>query len=181
MGCLRNCVQESLLERHEFDLAEQHSDVLVETQEIIRAMMAVELTRVKYMMRSYLRVRLFKIEAYVMHCIESTEVQQRLSEQERAYALDFLRLVGSHLKIHVTNKFPEAFGSVTKQASAYAANDMIPVPDIGHHVFVRVQRDLGEVVMYEDGTTQELMQGDLYILRYKVIREYLDDGGVQLV
>lgn len=164
--------------------AQQHQELLdaqADTTDIIRTMMAIELTRLKYMLRSYLRVRLFKIEKYVMHCIESEEVRNRLSSLEQSYAYDYVRLIGTHLKTHVTSKLPEAFSSVTKQASAHPENDMVPVPDIGHHVFVRVERDLGEIEMYEDGTTQELQPGDLYIMRYKVIKDYLKDGGVQLV
>lgn len=157
------------------------TDAQDDTRDIIRAMMAIELTRLKYMMRSYLRVRLGKIEKYVMHCIESDDVRQRLSTLEQSYAYDYVRLVGTHLKTHVTSKLPEAFSSVTKQASAHPENDMIPVPDIGHHVFVRVERDLGEIEMYDDGTTQELQPGDLYIMRYKVIKDHIGDGGVQLV
>lgn len=85
------------------------------------------------------------------------------------------------MKGHVTSKFPEAFGSVTKQASASGVSDMVPVPDVGHHVFAKVVRDLGEVAFYDDGTSAELVGGDLYILRYKVVKDFLAEGGVVLV
>jgi GINS complex subunit 4 len=152
-----------------------------ESKELASTCISIELSRIKYMLRSYLRVRLFKIENYVMHCIESEEVQDRLSPLERSYAYDYVRLVGTHLKTHVTSKFPEAFSSVTKQASAHSKSDMVPVPDVGHHVFARVERDLGEIEFYDDGTTSELQAGDLYILRYKVVRQFLQEGSVVLV
>jgi len=75
----------------------------------------------------------------------------------------------------------EAFGSVTKQASAHPVSDMIPMPDLGHHVFVRVKRDLGQVQIYEDGAMHEMYRGDVYIMRYSVIRQLLEEGAVQLV
>ena len=158
-------------------------EAYVESKELENTALAIELSRLKYMLRSYLRTRLFKIENFVMACIESEETQERLSELERGYAYEYVRLVGGHLKSHVTSKFPEAFGSVTKQASGSAsgASDMIAVPDVGHHVFAKVTRDLGEVAFYDDGTSQELVAGDLYILRYKVVKDFLAEGGVVLV
>ena len=42
-------------------------------------------------------------------------------------------------------------------------------------------RDLGDIEFYEDGTTTELVAGDLYVLRYKVVRDFLAEGSVALV
>jgi len=177
--------QSSILEDSLDDLqgrgATSGREAYKESKELANTCISIELSRIKYMLRSYLRTRLFKVENYAMHCIESEDVQDRLSPLERSYAYDYVRLVGTHLKMHVTSKFPEAFSSVTKQASAHTASDMIPVPDVGHHVFARVERDLGEIEFYDDGTTSELQAGDLYILRYKVVREFLRDGAVVLV
>eukprot|EP00889_Picochlorum_renovo_P003280 jgi/Picre1/30310/NNA_005674.t1 len=150
------------------------------SQELVRTMIAVELTRLRYMMRSYLRVRLFKIEKYAMHCVGESHVNARLSSLESAYVQEYVNLTLQHLRSHVTSKLPEAFSAVSKQATAHPHPDMIPTPDIGHHVFARVERTIGDVQMYDDGTTEDLVQGDLYIMRYKVIREFLQDGSVQL-
>eukprot|EP00890_Picochlorum_soloecismus_P003979 jgi/Picsp_1/4582/NSC_01952-R1_protein len=177
--------QEDLVSRLYMQMNQQE-ETLANTEEsgdfeLIRTMIVVELTRLRYMLRAYLRVRLQKVERYVMFCIDSPEVKVRLSPLEEAHAIEYLKLVGSHLKQTVTSKFPEAFGSVTKQASAHPASDMIPMPDLGHHVFVRVKRDLGQVQIYEDGAMHEMYRGDVYIMRYSVIRQLLQEGAVQLV
>lgn len=70
---------------------------------------------------------------------------------------------------------------MTKQASAHPANDMIPVPDKGRHVFARILRDLGQVQVYEDGGMHELNKEDLYIMRYNMLRPLLEDGAVELI
>lgn len=80
--------------------------------ELIRTMIVVELTRLRYMLRAYLRVRLQKIERYVMFCIDSAEVRQRLSPLEEAHAMEYLKLVGTHLKQTVTGKFPGGCASL---------------------------------------------------------------------
>lgn len=74
--------------------------------ELLRTLYTVEVTRVKYMLRSYLRTRLLKIERYVMHCIDDAEMRSRLSQLEDSYAVAYLRLVGTHLKNTVTSKLP---------------------------------------------------------------------------
>ena len=178
--------QEAAVEDIHFDAIDDRQTGVVreayqESNELVNTCLSIELSRIKYMLRAYLRIRLFKIENYVMHCIESQEVQDRLSPLELSHAYEFVKLMGTHLKSHVTSKFPEAFSSVTKQASAHSASDMVPVPDIGHHVFARVERDLGDIEFYEDGTTTELVAGDLYVLRYKVVRDFLSEGSVALL
>lgn len=90
-------------------------------------------------------------------------------------------LVGNHLKNTVTSKLPAAFGSLVKQATAHPTNDMIATPDLSRHVFCKVNQDLGQVQVYEDGGTHELNKGDLYIMRYRMLRSMLYDGSVQLV
>ena len=116
-----------------------------------------------------------------MHCLDDPDVRQRLSPLEDKYAGQYLRLVVGHLASTVTSKLPEAFSSVFKQASAHPANDMIPVPDLGGHVFARVLRDLGQVQVYEDGGMCELNNRDLYIIRYAMVRPLLASGAVQLI
>jgi len=116
-----------------------------------------------------------------MHCIDNPEVRAKLSPMEDKYAMDYVRLVGGHLKNIVTSKLPDAFSSVSKQASAHPANDMISMPDLGRHVFARVLRDLGQVQVYEDGGMHELNKDDLYIMRYNMLRPLLEDGAVQLI
>jgi GINS complex subunit 4 len=149
--------------------------------ELVFYISAIEVTRVKYMLRSYLRTRLLKIERYVMHALDNTDVRQRLSPLEDQHATQYLRLVASQLTSTVTSKLPEAFNNAFKQASAHPDNDMIPVPDLGRHVFVRVLRDLGQVPVYEDGGMHELNKGDLYIMRYNMLRPLLSDKSVQLI
>jgi GINS complex subunit 4 len=168
-----------------FSFASTQESLIQETEsssdmELLRAIFSVETTRVKYMLRSYLRTRLLKIERFAMYCMDKPEMRARLSPQEDAYAEKYVTLVGHHLADNVTKKLPDAFASVTRQASAHPANDMIPAPDLGRHVFARVLRDLGNVAVYEDGGTAELAKDDLYILRYNMLRPLLEQRAVQL-
>lgn len=87
--------------------------------ELMHTILTIELTRVKYMLRAYLRTRIEKVEKYVMHCINSPEVRDRLSPLEDSHAMAYLRLVGSHLKTYVTNKFPGTFSNPLFEGNRY--------------------------------------------------------------
>nr|POE88625.1 dna replication complex gins protein sld5 [Quercus suber] len=47
----------------------------------------MDLDRTQYLFRSYLRIRLQKIEKYMFHISKNPEVQSRLSEQEKGFAI----------------------------------------------------------------------------------------------
>lgn len=132
------------------------------------------------MLRSYLRTRILKIEKYGMHCLDNDEIVERLSEQELHYAKGYVKLMANHLNETVAQKLPEAFNDIWRQSSANVTKDMLPAPDLGRHVFARILKDLGSVQVYDDGSTADLEKGDLYILRYNMLRQFLDEGAVQL-
>jgi len=75
----------------------------------------------------------------------------------------------------------EAFSSLTRQAHAQGDIDMIATPDLGQHVFVKVERDLGQVQVHDDGSTHELYAGDVYILQYSIAKPLLENASIHLV
>ena len=62
---------------------------------------------VRYMLRGYLRVRLRKIEEYVMAILDDTDAMARLSEKERAFAQQYFRLFGVQMQDCLLMHLPE--------------------------------------------------------------------------
>lgn len=54
--------------------------------ELPRLMYSYELKRVRYLLQAYHRIRLQKIEKFILHILEKEEILSRLSEKEKAYA-----------------------------------------------------------------------------------------------
>ena len=54
--------------------------------ELPRLMYSYELKRVRYLLQAYHRIRLQKIEKFILHILEKEEILMRLSEKEKAYA-----------------------------------------------------------------------------------------------
>lgn len=150
--------------------------------ELPRLMYSYELKRVRYLLQSYHRTRLTKIEKFILHILEKEEVLNRLSDKEKAYAQDYFMLYGRHQKETILNLMPEGFKDIAKQSAGSVWGDMIPVPDQDKHVFCRVLADRGYVEMNNAGTeTAAFSKDDLYVARYDPIHTLLKEGWVHLI
>jgi GINS complex protein len=67
-------------------------------QELARFIYALELKRVKYLLRSYFRTRLKKIQMHAAHILDEVELQMNLSDKELAFAKDFFMLQGKYVR-----------------------------------------------------------------------------------
>lgn len=54
--------------------------------ELPRLMYSYELKRVRYLLQAYHRIRLQKIEKFILHILEKGDILARLSDKEKAYA-----------------------------------------------------------------------------------------------
>ena len=62
---------------------------------------------VRYLLRGYLRTRLRKLEVHVMAVLDDGESMERLSEKERSYAGQYLRLFAGHMNASLMEHLPE--------------------------------------------------------------------------
>ncbi|PRQ22893.1 putative GINS subunit, domain A protein [Rosa chinensis] len=72
----------------------------------------MDLDRSKFLLRSYLRIRLQKIEKYIFHILATAKLYNRLSKQEKAFAKTVLL------------KLPNKYQSIFKQSMISEENDM---------------------------------------------------------
>uniref|UniRef100_A0A7N0VHH2 DNA replication complex GINS protein SLD5 n=1 Tax=Kalanchoe fedtschenkoi TaxID=63787 RepID=A0A7N0VHH2_KALFE len=141
----------------------------------------MDLDRTQFLLRSYLRVRLQKIEKYMFYILK-TDLWNRLSEQEQKFAKRCTDDMGKHLDQSVLSKLPEGYKSILKQSTASENDDMIPEPKLGTFVICRSNGDIGTFELDDsDGVPLELLVGDLNILRYKSIKPLVESGQVDLV
>ena len=69
----------------------------------------MEIDRVKYLLASYLRTRLRKIEKFVFHILGSEEEFSKLSSNEVAFASKYMEAVERHLKESCLDQIPDKF------------------------------------------------------------------------
>ncbi|KAL6185709.1 hypothetical protein ACLB2K_041836 [Fragaria x ananassa] len=88
----------------------------------------MDLDRTQFLLRSYLRIRLQKIEKYIFHILATAELYNRLSKQEKAFAKTCLVDLEKHLEESVLLKLPNNYQSIFKQSMISEENDMVAKP-----------------------------------------------------
>eukprot|EP00245_Coleochaete_scutata_P015103 TRINITY_DN6608_c0_g1_i6.p1 TRINITY_DN6608_c0_g1~~TRINITY_DN6608_c0_g1_i6.p1 ORF type:complete len:188 (-),score=26.81 TRINITY_DN6608_c0_g1_i6:326-817(-) len=118
----------------------------------------MERHRVLFLLRSYLRMRIQKIEAHVLHYSANPELYQRLSEAEQQFADGYVDTMEGHFENAVLSKMPSKYESLMKQSETSDANDM------------------------KDGRESiDIYRKDLYILCYQPVSNLLMVNKVELI
>lgn len=142
----------------------------------------MDVNRLLFLLRAYLRIRLSKIERFAIHISLTAELWDRLSEQEQAYAQYFVDVLSKHMHSSVLGKLEKAYESMVKQAASSEENDMIVAPQLDTFVFCRSISAVGSFELGNKGDeAMDMMPGDLYILRYRPVRGLLATDRIELV
>ncbi|CDS08152.1 hypothetical protein LRAMOSA02100 [Lichtheimia ramosa] len=139
-----------------------------------------EIERIKFVVRSYLRTRLYKIEKCTLEILRRANQDDNiLSPQETAYARRYQELLESHNHDSFLHLMP---AGQHKQDEKVADYDMVVRANMEAPVFIRVRENCGPVQLDQrDEETTMLEKDDIYILRYNVIRDMLLGGNVELI
>lgn len=137
-----------------------------------------EVERVKFIVRSYLRTRLFKIEKFARYIMTNPEVQQRLSESEVEHARRFARLTDQHFYHSVLQSLPETQQTLDDQPPFVPS--MVTEPDKSRAVFVLARQDCPPVRL-PDGTALDMRKGHISLTPYSVVEQLIARGEVELV
>ncbi|KAL1190938.1 DNA replication complex GINS protein SLD5 [Cardamine amara subsp. amara] len=132
----------------------------------------MDLDRTQFLLRSYIRVRLLKIEKFMLHNLKSEEAERRLSEQEKVFATRSADDLAKHFEESVLLKLPENYQSVLKQSLISKVDDMVPQPHLDTFVVCR-SKNFFSLNLYEEEESPETVEmdhGDLYFIRYKIVK-----------
>ncbi|THY74930.1 hypothetical protein D6C94_04430 [Aureobasidium pullulans] len=135
-----------------------------------------ELERFKFLIRSFLRARIAKLDKHPHHHLPSPN----LSPTEQQYLTHRCTLLSHHVQTSFLSSFPAQLQKLDDTAGGIS---MIDAPDPETAVFVRVLRDAGTVeVQGEDGVgVVELRRGDVWCVRWSAVKEGVLRGDVELV
>jgi len=152
---------------------------------------SIDYERVKYVLRDYLRIRLWKLTKWPQHYMEEGHIEV-LSPAERHFLREFWDAKQGFLH----NRFLDALPP-TKQPLDQKLDllDMVRRPNIEKHVYARITGEIPKINPTPSPSTQGsertepeplvLSNGQTYLIRYSQIREFLmdstQDGKVQLV
>lgn len=138
-----------------------------------------ELERYKFLVRSYLRARIAKIDRHTLHYLSTAALRSRLSETELAYATRHQALLHNHYLSSFLGSFPNNLQNLNDTSGSVT---MIDSPDLEAAVFVRLIRDaIVEGRGIDADGRQVGKAGDIYILRWADAKPLVDHARAELV
>ncbi|KAJ7629422.1 hypothetical protein DFH06DRAFT_1102429 [Mycena polygramma] len=149
-------------------------------EEHIRIMLAqTEVERVKFIVRSYVRTRLFKIENYARYIIANEDVQTRITAAERDYASRHAHLIDRHFYASVLQSLPESQAGLDDIPN-FIMPPMVTEPDTTRAVFAHARKKV-TVPTSDRGRTIDLAKGSLTLLAFGAVAALVAKGEVELV
>jgi len=138
-----------------------------------------ELERFKYLVRSYLRARLAKIDRHALHYLSTDDLRARLSDMEMAYATRHQALLHNHYLSSFLSSFPPALQNLNDTAGNIA---MVDAPDLESAVFIRLLSDSAVRGRGVDGDDDaDFQESDIVILRWSDAKPFVESGRAELV
>lgn len=142
----------------------------------------MDLDRTLFLLRSYLRTRLQKIEKFMFHIRKTPELWNKLSKQEQKFAKRCTEDMQQHFEQSVLSKMPERYKSHLKQSVISEEDDMVPEPQLDTFVFCRSKRFL--YLQVDDSGEEnplDMETGHTYALRYKAVKPLVESGQIDMV
>ncbi|KAL8836228.1 MAG: hypothetical protein Q9170_003005 [Blastenia crenularia] len=138
-----------------------------------------ELERFKFLVRSFLRTRIAKIDKYTLYSLTNPVQLERLSPSELRYAQSHQALLEGHYRSSFLSQFPTNLQRLDDTAGGIS---MIEQPDVDKAVFVRALRNVEEPVIVE-GTDIDfkMKRGDVYVVRWSAVRDLILNGNAELI
>ncbi|KAJ7048543.1 hypothetical protein C8F01DRAFT_1190004 [Mycena amicta] len=148
-------------------------------EEHMRIMLAqTEVERVKFIVRSYVRTRLYKIEKYARYIILNEEVQTRITAAERDYASRHANLLDRHFHSSVLQSLPESQAGLDDIPN-FIMPPMVTEPETIRPVFAHALKNT--IVRTEEGKTFDLASGSLTLLPFSAVADQIGVGDIELV
>ncbi|KAL8808500.1 MAG: hypothetical protein Q9182_000051 [Xanthomendoza sp. 2 TL-2023] len=138
-----------------------------------------ELERFKFLVRSFVRTRIAKIDKHALYMLSNPSQTARLSASELQYVNSHQTLLEAHYRSSFLSEFPSSLQRLDDTAGGIS---MIEQPDVDTAVFVRVLRDVDEPIVVEGTDIDfEMRRGDVYVVRWSAVREHVLSGNAELV
>ncbi|MCJ1393990.1 GINS complex subunit [Xylographa bjoerkii] len=140
--------------------------------------MQTELERWKFLVRSFLRARIAKIDKHILHYLSPTQ-RTRLSTSEIQYATTHQTLLHAHYHSSFLAQFPVGLQKLDDTAGGIA---MVEVPDAEKAVFVRGLRP-DPVRVSVEGTEMDFQvgRGEVVVVRWSAVKSAVEDGDLECV
>ena len=139
--------------------------------------------RAKWLVRSFLRARLVKLETYAPYLASQPSEQMRLSDLELGYVKRYEQLMSEHMQSAVLQYLPEPMRGMDDPppgGASGAPGGMVTAPRLDAPVFIYCRDDGGFLTLSEDEKVA-LLRGSIHVVPYRAVRTLLHQGRVELL
>ena len=141
-----------------------------EVPEIVRSLHLLELERVRYVLSSYLRIRLSKIERYAEYT--AAEDYGNLSSEENKFLKEYIENLDTLFENLALRHMPPNLRTLDKEKAKVT-------PNLDEFVFARANEEIGGVMVEEEVVKFE--KESVRILRYSAVKSLVEKGKVDLI
>ncbi|KAF6729366.1 DNA replication complex GINS protein SLD5 [Oryzias melastigma] len=144
----------------------------------------MEVDRIRFVLTSYLRSRLQKIEKFFPHVLEREKTRadgepSLLSPEEFAFAKEYYDNTEAYLKAVALKRMPPNLQSIDMLKA-------VPEPCLDSFVFLRVKEKQENILIEPETDDQreyvvDLEEGSQHLMRYRTIAPLISSGAVQLI
>ena len=144
----------------------------------------LEISRIRFIINSYLRLRLSKIQSNIYHYMKTPENSlennpSRMTVEEMTFANQYHQDLTEHFSNLALRHIPGAWDAAKVTPSA-------PGPNLGQAVFVSVRQncpgvDIPDPAGLGRDDTVDLVEGDQHMMQYNTVANFIDNGSLQLI
>lgn len=165
--------------REKVEFIEYNSIELEDVKDVKLKLMVVEseVERINFLIRSYLRTRLSKIDKFTIYIHNTDEELKKLNANEINYMERHFEILADLYNKLFLLKLPESLHSLDDNSGGI---NMVVEPQMDTPVFFKVKKEIDEVVTI--GTEQiELTKNSIYLMRYSVIKHLVSSNQIALI
>ena len=141
----------------------------------------LEIERVRYLLTSYMRCRLDKIQSQALYLEQDEAAQTHLSSSEQSFASRYAHMYKDHVRreawdVDNASTLPESVKDLSKMEM------LASPPNLEAYVFCVAMRDCPPLSIDSNGSIQtlEMLRGEVCLLPYVLLRPLLEEGAVLL-
>jgi len=133
-----------------------------------------ELERIRYILHSYLRVRLWKIQKFTLFILQDEAAWNKLSDAERSFATKYSELGERHFKHCFLRELPSKYQALTDK-------EMIVRPNLDEFVVLQSTQNDDHILIENGKQHLSLQRGDICVSRYSNFKHLIVGGAVDLI
>ncbi|PWN35269.1 Sld5-domain-containing protein [Meira miltonrushii] len=154
-----------------------------EEEHVRLALVELDVERARWLLRSYLRCRLDKIEQNAAFVCQDPISRSNLSELERGYAVKFNQIRSQHFHSSVLDFLPETMQSLEDRAASGSSGrgDMVTRPDLDAPVFVHCLEGCGTFRFPGIELLVHFEKGSVHLVRFRSVQHLIATGKIVLL